>query len=30
MLMDGLVQYLVSRKWRDILVLQGPLPADAR
>jgi ABC transporter substrate binding protein (PQQ-dependent alcohol dehydrogenase system) len=28
MLMDGLVQYLVSRKWRDYLVLQGPLPAD--
>jgi ABC transporter substrate binding protein (PQQ-dependent alcohol dehydrogenase system) len=29
MSMDGLTQYLVSRKWRDILVLQGPLPADA-
>src|SRR5215510_13850015 len=29
MSMDGLMQYLVSRKWRDILVLQGPLPADA-
>jgi ABC transporter substrate binding protein (PQQ-dependent alcohol dehydrogenase system) len=29
MTMDGLTQYLVSRKWRDILVLQGPLPADA-
>ena len=29
MSMDALVQYLVSRKWRDILVLQGPLPADA-
>jgi ABC transporter substrate binding protein (PQQ-dependent alcohol dehydrogenase system) len=29
MSMDGLVQYLVSRKWRDILVLHGPLPADA-
>jgi len=27
---DALMQYLVSRKWRDILVLQGPLPADAR
>ena len=26
---DALMQYLVSRKWRDILVLQGPLPADA-
>jgi ABC transporter substrate binding protein (PQQ-dependent alcohol dehydrogenase system) len=29
MIMDGLLQYLVSRKWRDILVLQGPLPADS-
>jgi predicted YcjX-like family ATPase len=29
MSMDALVQYLVSRKWRDFLVLQGPLPADA-
>ena len=29
MSMDGLVQYLVSRKWRDFLVLQGPQPADA-
>ena len=29
MRMDALVQYLVSRKWRDLLVLQGPLPADA-
>jgi ABC transporter substrate binding protein (PQQ-dependent alcohol dehydrogenase system) len=28
MLMDGLVQYLVSRKWRDYLVLQGPAPED--
>ena len=28
MQMDALVQYLVSRKWRDVLVLQGPLPAD--
>ena len=26
---DGLVQHLVSRKWRDILVLQGPAPVDA-
>jgi len=26
---DGLVQHLVSRKWRDILVLQGPAAADA-
>ena len=29
MRMDALVQYLVSRKWRDILVFEGPLPADA-
>jgi ABC transporter substrate binding protein (PQQ-dependent alcohol dehydrogenase system) len=29
MRMDALVQYLVSRKWRDILVLEGPLPGDA-
>src|SRR5437763_150108 len=29
MSMDGLTQYLVSRKWRDYLVLQGPAPADA-
>jgi len=29
MSMDGLTQYLVSRKWRDILVFQGPLAADA-
>ncbi len=29
MSMDGLVQYLVSRKWRDYLVLQGPKSADA-
>src|SRR6266508_3280257 len=29
MRMDALAQYLVSRKWRDILVLQGPLPPDA-
>jgi ABC transporter substrate binding protein (PQQ-dependent alcohol dehydrogenase system) len=28
MSMDGLVQYLVSRKWRDILVFEGPLEAD--
>ena len=27
--MDGLVQYLVSRKWSDLLVFEGPLPADA-
>ena len=29
MSMDGLVQLLISRKWRDVLALQGPLPADA-
>ena len=29
MTMDGLVQHLVSRKWRDVLVLQGPAAADA-
>ncbi len=29
MSMDALVQYLVSRKWRDVFVLQGPLPGDA-
>jgi ABC transporter substrate binding protein (PQQ-dependent alcohol dehydrogenase system) len=28
-LMDGLVQYFVSRKWRDLLILEGPQPADA-
>jgi ABC transporter substrate binding protein (PQQ-dependent alcohol dehydrogenase system) len=27
--MDALMQYLVSRKWRDMLVFEGPLPADA-
>jgi ABC transporter substrate binding protein (PQQ-dependent alcohol dehydrogenase system) len=27
--MDGLVQYLVSRKWSNLLVFEGPLPADA-
>jgi ABC transporter substrate binding protein (PQQ-dependent alcohol dehydrogenase system) len=26
--MDGLAQFVVSRKWRDILVFEGPLPAD--
>jgi ABC transporter substrate binding protein (PQQ-dependent alcohol dehydrogenase system) len=25
---DALVQYLVFRKWRDVLVLQGPRPGD--
>ena len=29
MRMDALVQYLVSRKWREILVLEGPEPEDA-
>jgi ABC transporter substrate binding protein (PQQ-dependent alcohol dehydrogenase system) len=29
MIADGLMQHLVSRKWRDILLLQGPEPADA-
>ena len=29
MSMDGLVQYLVSRKWGNYLVLQGPKPGDA-
>ncbi|MGA2818395.1 MAG: amino acid ABC transporter substrate-binding protein, partial [Xanthobacteraceae bacterium] len=28
-LMDGLVQFAVSRKWRDLLVFEGPSPADA-
>jgi ABC transporter substrate binding protein (PQQ-dependent alcohol dehydrogenase system) len=26
---DAVTQFLVSRKWRDILVLEGPLPGDA-
>ena len=29
MSMDALVQYLMSRKWRDIVMLEGPLAADA-
>jgi ABC transporter substrate binding protein (PQQ-dependent alcohol dehydrogenase system) len=29
MTMDALVQYLVFRKWRDVLVLQGPRSGDA-
>jgi ABC transporter substrate binding protein (PQQ-dependent alcohol dehydrogenase system) len=29
MRMDALMQYLVSRKWRDVLVFEGPAPADA-
>src|SRR6202034_1633771 len=28
-LMDGLVQYVVSRKWTSLLEFQGPTPADA-
>ena len=28
-LTDALVQFVVSRKWRDILVLEGASPADA-
>jgi ABC transporter substrate binding protein (PQQ-dependent alcohol dehydrogenase system) len=28
-LMDGLAQFAVSRKWRDILVFEGPAPADS-
>lgn len=30
MRMDGLAQYLVERDWRDVLLLAGPEPADAR
>ena len=29
-LMDGLVQFVVSRKWRDLLVLQGAAPERRR
>ena len=29
MLEDALGQYLAARKWRDVLVLQGPSPQDA-
>src|SRR5579871_44135 len=29
MRMDALMQYLASRKWRDVLVFEGPSPADA-
>ncbi|MCC6780181.1 MAG: amino acid ABC transporter substrate-binding protein [Hyphomicrobiales bacterium] len=29
MSMDALMQYLVSKKWSNLLVLQGPQPADA-
>jgi ABC transporter substrate binding protein (PQQ-dependent alcohol dehydrogenase system) len=28
-LMDGLVQYLMSRKWSNLLVFEGPSPSDA-
>jgi ABC transporter substrate binding protein (PQQ-dependent alcohol dehydrogenase system) len=28
-LMDGLVQYVVSRKWSNLLVFEGPTPGDA-
>ncbi len=28
MLTDALAQYLVFKKWRDVLVLKGPKPAD--
>jgi len=28
-LMDGLVQFVVARKWRELLVFEGPSPADA-
>ena len=27
--MDGLMQHLASRRWRDVLAMQGPAPADA-
>lgn len=30
LLYDALAQYLVSRKWREVFVLTGPQPADAR
>jgi ABC transporter substrate binding protein (PQQ-dependent alcohol dehydrogenase system) len=29
MRMDALAQHLAARKWRDVLVLEGPLPDDA-
>ncbi len=29
MSMDALVQVLIARNWRDVIVLEGPLPADA-
>jgi ABC transporter substrate binding protein (PQQ-dependent alcohol dehydrogenase system) len=30
MSMDALVQYLMSKKWRDVLILEGPLPVDTQ
>ena len=30
MLMDGLAQYLISKKWREVLVLKGPSEDDAQ
>jgi len=27
-LMDGVVQYVISRKWPNLLVLEGPMPED--
>jgi ABC transporter substrate binding protein (PQQ-dependent alcohol dehydrogenase system) len=29
MFMDALTQFMVSKRWRNIFVLQGPLPEDA-
>ncbi|MCC2097740.1 MAG: amino acid ABC transporter substrate-binding protein, partial [Hyphomicrobiales bacterium] len=29
MLTDALIQYLVSKKWRNLVLLEGPDPADA-
>ncbi len=29
MMTDAIVQFLVEKRWRNILVLQGPLPEDA-
>jgi ABC transporter substrate binding protein (PQQ-dependent alcohol dehydrogenase system) len=28
-LMDGLVQYVVSKKWNNLLIFEGPTPEDA-
>src|SRR5207244_1674340 len=30
MLADGIVQYLVTMNWTRVLLLQGPLPEDAK